>query len=69
MDGRIIYSEETRIEAAKQFALGHGSAAVATYLGLSRATMRTWQGPERYLLDTFACLTFSGHEIVESDQI
>ena len=47
MDGRIIYSEETRIEAARQFALGHGSAAVATYLGLPRATMRTWQDAHR----------------------
>ena len=47
MDGRIIYSEEIRIEAARQFALGNGSQAVATYLGLPRATMRTWQDAHR----------------------
>ncbi|MDP1711552.1 MAG: helix-turn-helix domain-containing protein [Candidatus Nanopelagicaceae bacterium] len=47
MDGRIIYSEETRIEAARQFALGNGSQAVATFLGLPRATVRTWQDAHR----------------------
>lgn len=47
MDGRINYSEETRIEAARQFALGHGARAVATYLGLSHSTMRRWQDAYR----------------------
>jgi transposase-like protein len=47
MDRRINYSEETLIEAARQFALGHGASAVATYLGLSHGTMRKWQDAHR----------------------
>ena len=47
MDGRFSYSEETRIEVARLFALGHGARAVATYLGLSRSTMRRWQDAYR----------------------
>lgn len=42
MDGRITHSEETRIEAAKQFALGYGYHVVAKYLGLPAGTMRIW---------------------------
>ena len=47
MDGRFSYSEETRIEVARLFALGHGARAVATYLGLSHSTMRRWQDAYR----------------------
>lgn len=47
MDGRFSYSEETRIEVARLFALGHGARAVATYLGLSHTTMRQWQDAYR----------------------
>lgn len=43
MDGRISHSEDKRIEAAKQFALGYGYYMVATYLGLSPGTARKWQ--------------------------
>jgi transposase len=43
MDGRFRYSEETRIEVARLFALGHGARAVATHLGLPHSTMRRWQ--------------------------
>ena len=47
MDGRIGYSEEVRIQAARQFALGYGARAVARYLGLPFGTMRTWQDAYR----------------------
>ena len=47
MDGRFSYSEETRIEVARLFTLGHGARAVATYLGLSHSTMRRWQDSYR----------------------
>ena len=47
MDGRFNYSEETRIEVARQFALGHGARAVATYLGLPHGTMHQWQDAYR----------------------
>lgn len=43
MDGRFNYSEETRIEVARLFSLGHGAKAVATYLALPQSTMRGWQ--------------------------
>lgn len=47
MGGRVGYSEEVRVAAAGQFALGHGASAVATYLGLSHGTMRRWQDAYR----------------------
>lgn len=47
MVGQGGYSEEIRIEAARQFALGHGASAVATYLGLPHGTMRKWQDAYR----------------------
>lgn len=47
MDGRFNFSEETRMEVARLFALGHGARAVATYLGLSHSTMRRWQDDYR----------------------
>ena len=47
MDGRIIYSEEIRIEAARQFALGYGYHVMARSLGLPLATARTWQDAYR----------------------
>jgi transposase len=47
MDARFNYSEETRIEVARLFALGHGAKAVATYLGLSPTTMRNWEDAYR----------------------
>jgi transposase len=47
MDGRINYSEEIRIEAARQFALGYGYHLVAKYLGLPLGTARKWQDAYR----------------------
>ena len=47
MAGRVGYPEGIRIEAARQFALGHGFSAVATYLGLPHGTMRKWQDAYR----------------------
>jgi transposase len=47
MDGRFSYSEETRRQVARLFALGHGARAVATYLGLPHTTMRQWQDAYR----------------------
>ena len=47
MDGRFSHSEETRIEVARLFALGHGARAVATYLGLSHSTTRRWEDAHR----------------------
>lgn len=47
MDGRFNYSEETRRQVARLFTLGHGARAVATYLGLSRSSMRRWQDSYR----------------------
>jgi len=47
MDGRIGYSEETRIQAAEQFASGYGARAVARYLGLPLGTIRTWEDSYR----------------------
>ena len=42
MDGRINYFEETRIEAARQFARGFGYHVVAKHLGLPVGTARIW---------------------------
>ena len=47
MDGRIRYSEEIRIEIARQFALGYGARAVATKLVLPHETMRVWEDSYR----------------------
>jgi transposase-like protein len=47
MDRRIGYSEEIRIEAARQFALGYGYHVVAKYLGLPLGTARKWQDAYR----------------------
>ena len=47
MEGRFNHSEETRLEVARLFALGHGARAVATYLGMSHTTMRQWQDAYR----------------------
>jgi len=47
MDGRINYSEETRIEAARQFGLGNGYNVVAKYLSLPLSTARTWHDAHR----------------------
>lgn len=55
MDGRIRYSEETRIEVARLFTLGHGAKAVATYLDLPYDTMRVWEDSFRQ-----GCLLDSG---------
>lgn len=42
MDGRINYFEETRSEAAKQFAQGFGYHVVARLLSLPVGTARIW---------------------------
>ena len=55
MDGRVGYSEEIRIQAAEQFALGYGARTVARYLGLPFDTMRIWQDSYRQ-----GCLLNSG---------
>lgn len=47
MDGRINYSEETRVEATRQFELGNGYHVVAKYLGLPLSTARTWHDAHR----------------------
>jgi transposase-like protein len=43
MDGRVRHSEEIRLEASRQFALGHGCFTVAKFLDLPLSTARTWQ--------------------------
>ncbi|MDO8713986.1 MAG: helix-turn-helix domain-containing protein [Polynucleobacter sp.] len=47
MDGRIAHSDDVRIEASKQFALGYGYFTVAKFLGLPLSTARTWQDAYR----------------------
>ena len=47
MNGKVIHSIETRIEAAKLFDAGFGYKAVAAHLGLNLDSVRHWQ--DRYL--------------------
>lgn len=47
MDGRINYSVEIRMEAARQFGLGNGYHVVAKYLSLPLSTARTWHDAYR----------------------
>jgi transposase-like protein len=42
MDSKYSFSLEIRIEAANLFDAGFGFSAVATHLGLSRETVRSW---------------------------